>query len=55
MFEDDFETMRCGTIDYMAPEVIKNAVYIEACDVYSLGVVLYKMLHGSYPFFGATY
>lgn len=50
--EDEFSAMICGTVDYMSPEVIMNGVYTEICDIYSLGVVFYKMLHGKYPFFG---
>jgi serine/threonine-protein kinase ULK/ATG1 len=38
-----------GSPKYMAPEIIYGDNYTSKCDIYSLGVVLYKMLYGSCP------
>lgn len=40
-----------GTPYYIAPEVIKGK-YSPACDIWSLGVVLYQVLSGELPFKG---
>ena len=45
--------MYCGTRSYMPPEIIQKKTYEgKPCDVWSLGVVLYKLLVGDYPFGG---
>jgi serine/threonine protein kinase len=40
----------CGTYEYMAPEVIKEKPYNGSIDVWSLGILLYELLHGYSPF-----
>lgn len=48
---DTFHKMYCGTPSYMSPEIILKRSYLGKCvDVWSLGVVLYKLLTGEYPF-----
>ncbi len=42
----------CGTIHYMAPEVIRRDKYSLAIDCWSLGVILYILLSGCMPFSG---
>jgi serine/threonine protein kinase len=45
-------TTSCGTIDFMAPEVVEGGSYDSSCDIWSIGVIAYFMLSGSPPFFG---
>jgi len=42
----------CGTIDFMAPEVIEGESYDSSCDIWSIGVIAYFMLSGTLPFVG---
>lgn len=42
----------CGTIDYIAPEMIENKSHNYSLDLWSLGVLLYELLHGEAPFNG---
>ncbi|GLV39992.1 uncharacterized protein CBL_10888 [Carabus blaptoides fortunei] len=42
---------RCGTLAYMAPEVISLGSYSQQCDVWAMGVVCFILLVGSYPYF----
>ncbi|CDW90682.1 rps6 protein kinase [Stylonychia lemnae] len=41
----------CGTAEYMAPEVILKKPYTKSVDWWSLGALMYEMLHGLPPFY----
>eukprot|EP00469_Lotharella_globosa_P017179 CAMPEP_0167818488 /NCGR_PEP_ID=MMETSP0112_2-20121227/4830_1 /TAXON_ID=91324 /ORGANISM="Lotharella globosa, Strain CCCM811" /LENGTH=614 /DNA_ID=CAMNT_0007718473 /DNA_START=59 /DNA_END=1903 /DNA_ORIENTATION=- len=43
-----------GTPGYTAPEMIANLKYTNAVDIFSFGVMLYRMMCGSKPFKGST-
>ena len=43
----------CGTLDYMAPEILQGNGYSFPADIWGLGVLLYEMLHGKVPFGGS--
>ena len=45
----------CGTPSYMAPEIVKRTPYSGyAADIWALGILLYTLLCGKFPFRGKT-
>lgn len=52
--------MRCGTIGYIAPEVVNNnemnrKVYDTKSDIFGFGIIAHMLLMGSNPLRGKTY
>ena len=40
-----------GTLDYIAPEVLKKLPYDKGVDWWSLGILMYQLLYGKLPFY----
>ena len=38
----------------MAPELMADDPYEERCDIWPVGVLLYRMISGAFPFDGET-
>ena len=49
-FKDELRNTYCGTTEYMAPEMFDEKKYGKEIDIWSLGILLYEMLHGHSPF-----
>ena len=43
-----------GTLLYMAPEILKGEEYNYKCDLWSIGIIIYKLYFGKFPYFGAN-
>ena len=52
MPKEGYLTRRCGTPAYIAPEVWNSAPYDYACDMWSVGVLLWVLIDGFPPFEG---
>lgn len=48
--------MYCGTPSYMSPEIVMKLLYDgKSVDIWSLGVVLFKLFTGTYAFGSKLY
>ncbi|CAI5700425.1 unnamed protein product [Peronospora effusa] len=47
-------TGNCGTVQWMAPEVLGNRKYTEKADVFSFGIVVWEIFTGQCPYDGMT-
>jgi len=48
--EEEIEKVRCGSKDYISPEMIKGESVTAKCDIWALGVILFRLLFGYLPF-----
>ncbi|MCL5031436.1 MAG: protein kinase [Bacteroidetes bacterium] len=46
----NFESTIRGTAEYLAPEILKNEKHDHRVDFYSLGMLLYRIIYGDFPF-----
>lgn len=54
--EEEFDMLQglVGTVRYTAPELIKGEGYNESVDVWGVGIILFLLLTGEYPFDGSN-
>ncbi|CAD5111100.1 DgyrCDS445 [Dimorphilus gyrociliatus] len=48
--QENMKMDKCGTPNYMAPEIIDSKCYSEKCDVWALGVMMFYLISGTLPF-----
>jgi len=46
----EFQESTCGTPLYMAPEILRRHSYSLQCDIWSLGIIAYRIMTGCFPF-----
>ena len=53
-FSKNFCNSNVGTIIYNSPEILKRQEYNYKSDLWSIGIILYRLKFGKPPFFGVT-
>jgi len=53
-YKNIITTKHIGTPLYMAPEILKGKNYNNQCDLWSLGLIIYKLYFNHIPFIGAN-
>ena len=43
-------TTMCGTLDYLAPEMVEGRAHDDRVDLWTLGILCYEFLTGQPPF-----
>lgn len=46
----EYEQTIRGTAEYIAPEILKKDSHDHSVDLYSLGIILYRIIYGCFPF-----
>jgi len=54
MTKDDFTASFCGSVAYLAPEVLARKLYNKAVDWYLFGEFIYELLIGCAPFYSSS-
>lgn len=49
--ENERSNSMCGTVEYMAPEIVMGKGHDKAADWWSVGILLYEMLTGKVRIF----
>ena len=47
---NDVASSFCGTLEYLAPEVVKEQIYTKEIDYWTFGCLLFEMIAGRPPF-----
>ena len=46
----EFCSETIGNLWYMAPEILKGNDYDYKCDLWSIGIIMYKLCYGKFPY-----